>query len=188
MKETDYYSDILNYFLLTLKEHFSNKNFQFWGGTKNIKNTIMEIPDKYDTLRKKLLLEIIPVETDIDIICYNTDNKNYLIIILEVKVDNLTLNHLSQLMGYLNVTGISIGLLINIKYGLSLNFMEIVKIKPKLLDYDVIQDSKRNIKIGLVNWNPKTSLKLRFYGKNPIESIDILLDIIARELNNGIKI
>ena len=105
-----------------------------------------------------------------------------------MKVDNLTLNHLSQLMGYLNVTGISIGLLINVEYGLSSNLMEIVKIKPKLLDYDIIQDSKRNIKIGLVNWNPKTGLKLRFYGQNPIKSIDILLEIIARELNDGIEI
>ncbi len=184
MKEVDYYSDILNYFLQIMEEHFSNKNFQFWGGTTNIKNTILEIPDKYDSLRKKLLLEIIPVETDIDIICYNNNNGNYLIIILEVKVGNLTLNHLSQLMGYLNVTGISIGLLINIHYGLSSNFMEIVEIKPKLLDYDIIQESRRNIKIGLVNWNPKTGLKLRFYGKNPINSIDILLEIIARELKS----
>lgn len=188
MKETDYYPDILNYFLQFMKEHFLNKNFQFWGGIFNIRNTIMEIPEKYDSLRKKLLLEIIPVNTDIDIICYNPDNGNYLIMILEVKVDNLTLNHLSQLMGYLNVTGISIGLLINIKYGLSSNFLEIVENKPKLLDYDIIQDNRRNLKIGLVNWNPKTNLKLRFYGKNPIKSIDILLEIIARELNDGIEI
>ncbi len=188
MKETDYYPDILNYFLQFMKEHFLNKNFQFWGGIFNIRNTIMAIPEKYDTLRKKLLLEIIPVNTDIDIICYNPNNGNYLIIILEVKVDNLTLNHLSQLMGYLNVTGISIGILINIKYGLSPNLMEIVKIKPKLLDYEITQESKRNLKIGLVNWNPQSGLKLAFYGKKPIESIDNLLEIIVQELCDESKI
>lgn len=183
MKEIEYYSDILNYFLQIMEEHFSNKNFQFWGGTTNIKNTILEIPDKYNSLRKKLLLEIIPVKTDIDIVCYNNNNGKYVILIIEVKIGNLTLNYLSQLMGYLNVTGISIGLLLNVEYGLSSDFMEIVEIKPKLLDYEIIQDSRRNIRIGLVNWNPNTGLKLRFYGKDPIKTIDILLEIIARELN-----
>ena len=159
MKEIEYYSDILNYFLQIMEEHFSNKNFQFWGGTTNIKNTILEIPDKYNSLRKKLLLEIIPVKTDIDIVCYNNNNGKYVILIIEVKIGNLTLNYLSQLMGYLNVTGISIGLLLNVEYGLSSDFMEIVEIKPKLLDYEIIQDSRRNIRIGLVNYEKGRTTK-----------------------------
>ncbi|MHA1440119.1 MAG: hypothetical protein ACTSPD_21440 [Promethearchaeota archaeon] len=181
MDEVDYYPEIKKYFIDELTYKFPN--FLFWGGIKNIETTIQkEIPDKFTVLRETLLSKIIPVETDIDMICYNPKNGKYLVIILEIKVNPLNLMNLSQLSGYLNVTGCFLGLLITVDSNLSSRFLEIIKSKPKLLDYIVIQEKKRNIKIGLAIWRHKPQ-DISFKPFGSIQTIDALFEIIEKKLS-----
>lgn len=181
MVEKEYYPEIKKFFLNLLNNRFPN--YFFWGGTKNIKNTIdRKIPKDYSKLRDILLLEIIPVDTDINIICFNQNNEKYLILILEIKVKPLKLINLSQLIGYLNVSGSFLGLLVAVNFNLSQDFSNIINIKPRLLDYEIIQETRRHIKIGLATWDHITK-NISFQPHGPLQSIDNLFEIIEQILS-----
>lgn len=167
MNEIDFYEEFANRFYEYLKSYLDEKFEIYYSVNKTLDNMISEIETRAgfsfmnpSTYIPKLKLDILFVAV--------SPVKQVKLILVEAKyLNQLSLQHYSQLVGYLQVgKDIDFGLLLLIKRGntpnkLSNDFQEIIRLKKLPMNW--IMDMKElnekyTFKTGIVNYLPSGSI------------------------------
>lgn len=184
--ETDYYQEITAELVKQIQNNIDDEQYV-------IKPIIGEISSGLRTLiangyeageyLKDYSLAVHRLHLDISIIIENRVNKNFEVVIFEIKkVSNLGLSELSQLIGYCLVSKAKFGVLINIDKAVSKDFSIILDGDKDLTNIlRLIDDKKICHQLGVMKWNSKT-LKIEYTNSGAIKSLPALAEKIVDAL------
>ena len=122
---------------------------------------------------------------DISILIENIENKQFEIVIFEIKkINNLGLSELSQLIGYCLVSKAQFGVLINIDKAVSRDFSIILDGDKDLTNIiRLVNNNKIHHQLGVMKWNSKT-LKVEYTNSGAIKSLPALAEKIIQQLSS----
>lgn len=167
MNEIDFYDEFANRFSLYLKSYLNEGYEIYYSQNKTLDNMVLEIESKIGIPIVDSKTYIPKLKLDILMAMVSPTKKVKLILIEAKYLSQLSLQHYSQLVGYLQVAkNIDLGLLLLIKRGntpnkLSNDFQEILRLKKLPMDW--IMDMKMlneqyKFKTGIIDYIPSGNI------------------------------